>query len=62
MRLTIHRGTKEIGGSCIELETQSTRLFLDIGLPLVDREGNPLDSRHCKDLDIAQLSERKMWR
>lgn len=60
MRLTIHRGTKEIGGSCIELETQSTRLFLDIGLPLVDREGNPLDSRHCKDLDIAQLRERQI--
>lgn len=43
MRLTIHRGTKEIGGSCVELKTHDTRLFLDIGLPLVDREGNRLD-------------------
>jgi ribonuclease J len=42
MTLTIHRGTHEIGGSCIELVTASSRLFLDFGLPLVDREGNPL--------------------
>lgn len=42
MTLTIHRGTHEIGGSCIELTTSTTRIFLDFGLPLVDRQGNPL--------------------
>ena len=34
MRLRIHRGTKEIGGTCIEVEAQSKRLALDVGLPL----------------------------
>lgn len=42
MTLTIHRGTHEIGGSCIEITTASTRIFLDFGLPLVDRQGKPL--------------------
>jgi ribonuclease J len=34
MRACIHRGTKEIGGTCIELEAKGSRLVLDIGLPL----------------------------
>lgn len=45
MRLTIHRGTKEIGGSCVELTTATTRLILDLGLPLVDANREPFDSR-----------------
>jgi ribonuclease J len=45
MQLTIHRGTKEIGGSCIEVRTASTRLVLDLGLPLVDGNREPFDSR-----------------
>ena len=34
MRLRIHRGTKEIGGTCIEVEAQGKRIVLDAGLPL----------------------------
>ncbi len=34
MRLRIHRGTQEIGGTCIEAEAQGKRLVLDVGLPL----------------------------
>ena len=34
MRVRIHRGTKEIGGSCIEVEADSKRIILDLGLPL----------------------------
>lgn len=45
MRLTIHRGTKEIGGSCVEVATASSRLVLDLGLPLVDGNREPFDSR-----------------
>jgi len=45
MKLTIHRGTKEIGGSCVELTTATTRLVLDLGLPLVDANREPFDSR-----------------
>ena len=34
MILTIHRGTNEIGGSCVEIATASCRVLIDIGLPL----------------------------
>lgn len=34
MKIRIHRGTKEIGGTCIEMEAQGKRIVLDVGLPL----------------------------
>jgi len=34
MRACIHRGTKEIGGTCIEIEAQGKRIVLDVGVPL----------------------------
>ena len=34
MRLRIHRGAQEIGGTCIEVEAAGKRVVLDIGLPL----------------------------
>jgi len=34
MKVCIRRGAKQIGGTCIEIESQGKRLVLDIGLPL----------------------------
>ena len=34
MRACIHRGTKEIGGTCVEIESQGRRVVLDVGQPL----------------------------
>jgi ribonuclease J len=34
MRICIHRGTKEIGGTCVEIKSQGKRIVLDVGLPL----------------------------
>lgn len=39
MRIRIHRGTEEIGGTCIEVESQGKRLALDVGLPLDAPDG-----------------------
>lgn len=44
MLITIHRGTKEIGGNCVEVRSRETRLILDVGLPLVDANRDPFDS------------------
>ena len=30
----IHRGTQQIGGTCVELEADGARILLDLGLPL----------------------------
>jgi len=43
MKFKIHRGTKEIGGSCIEVWTESTRILLDFGMPLVEKNGKEFD-------------------
>ncbi len=34
MELTIFRGTNEIGGSCIELKQDNTKILFDFGIPL----------------------------
>ena len=34
MRVCIHRGTKEIGGNCIEIENAGKHILLDLGMPL----------------------------
>ena len=34
LRVCIHRGAHQIGGTCIELESQGKRLVLDVGVPL----------------------------
>lgn len=34
MKLCIHHGAKEIGGSCVEIEADGKRILLDLGLPL----------------------------
>lgn len=34
MQVIIHRGAHEIGGTCIELATNRSRILLDLGLPL----------------------------
>jgi len=34
LKITIHRGSNEIGGTCIELATPKTRILLDLGAPL----------------------------
>lgn len=40
MKLIVHRGTEEIGGTCIEVFTDRTRIVLDAGLPLPPLEGD----------------------
>src|SRR3712207_3740506 len=44
MRFRIHRGTREIGGTCVEVEAAGERILLDLGLPLdaSDLESTPL--------------------
>jgi ribonuclease J len=41
MRLKIHRGSHEIGGSCVELEAHEQSILLDLGLPLGITDADP---------------------
>ena len=42
MKLVIHKGAREIGGTCIELAAGNTTLLLDCGLPL-SKDSQPID-------------------
>ena len=55
MRLIIHRGTKEIGGSCVELDTGTTRVIIDLGMPLVDVNKEPFDSKTLEGKSTKEL-------
>ena len=47
MQICIHRGAKEIGGSCVEVISAGKRIVIDLGLPL-DAEKN--DKKYLPDI------------
>jgi len=55
MNFKIHRGTKEIGGSCVEVWTDTTRIVIDIGMPLVNPDMTPFDSRETENRSVDEL-------
>jgi ribonuclease J len=55
LKITIHRGTKEIGGSCIEVWTEKTRILLDFGMPLIEKDGKEFDFNKYKNLKVSEL-------
>ena len=44
MEITVHRGSKEVGGNCIEVRSGGTRIILDVGMPLFDEDRQALDT------------------
>jgi len=62
MKIIIHRGTHEIGGSCLELTSNSglTRLIIDIGLPLVNPDRSPFEWNKYKAYNTDQLLKEKI--
>jgi len=40
MKATIHRGTNEIGGSCVEVVSGTSRILIDAGMPLTGESGS----------------------
>ncbi len=60
MKLIIHRGTKEIGGSCVEISTANNRILIDFGMPLMDAAKQPLDSNVLKGKSISELKKEKI--
>lgn len=39
MKVRIHRGAEQVGGSCVELEAGGDRILLDLGMPLDAEDG-----------------------
>jgi ribonuclease J len=55
MHITIHRGTHEIGGNCVEIATDSSRIILDVGMPLFKSAGEPYDTGALKKKSKQEL-------
>jgi ribonuclease J len=60
MNLTIHRGTHEIGGSCVEVTSGSSRIIIDIGMPLVNSDGNKFILEDYDELSGEELVSKKV--
>lgn len=58
MKITIHRGSRQIGGSCVEVATETTRILVDVGAPLEDGT----ISREQKRINKEKATEEaKKW-
>jgi len=55
MNIKIHRGTQEIGGSCVEISTSKTRILVDFGMPLVEKNGSEFDFATYKTMSVSEL-------
>jgi len=58
MNFKIHRGTKEIGGSCVEIWTELTRLVVDFGMPLVNPDKTQFNSGEIKNTSAGVLIDK----
>lgn len=53
MEFTMYRGSKQVGGTCIEIKSGDSRILLDLGMPLNDKAG--------KDFLVDPLKGKKVW-
>lgn len=58
MQVTIFRGSKEVGGSCIEVRSSNTRIILDVGMPLFDENREPYDGFALGRMTTAELEAK----
>jgi ribonuclease J len=49
--ITVHRGSNEIGGNCVEIATAKSRLILDAGMPLSEMTNESTSRRRKPDRD-----------
>ena len=60
MKIIIHQGTHEIGGSCVEIESKKSRILIDIGMPLVKKNGDRFDFREYENMPGPELVKEKV--
>lgn len=60
MNLTIHRGTHEIGGSCVEITSGDSSIIIDIGMPLINSLGEKFSIEDYDKLSGDELISKKV--
>jgi len=49
--VTVHRGSNEIGGNCVEMASATSRLIVDVGMPLSEMTDDSTSRRRKPDRD-----------
>ena len=57
MQVCIHRGSHEIGGNCIEISTDRSRIILDVGMPLFNEDREPHDTAKLRRQSSDELRQ-----
>jgi len=60
MKIIIHRGTHEIGGSCVEVQSKKSRILIDIGMPLVKKNGDRFNFKEYENMPGPELVKEKV--
>jgi len=60
MNFKIHRGTQEIGGSCVEIWTNTTKIIVDMGMPLVASDGQEFNFKQYGKLTTKELVQKEI--
>ncbi len=51
-KIIIHRGTQTIGGNCVEIQSDSHRILIDVGTPLMQPGGGALNPKELESPSI----------
>ncbi|MGM0653387.1 MAG: MBL fold metallo-hydrolase [Bacillota bacterium] len=60
MLITMHRGSQEIGGSCVELQSNDDRIIIDLGIPLINKNGIAFDLNKRNGLYGSELVDARV--
>jgi len=60
MKIIIYRGTHEIGGSCVEIQSKKSRILVDIGMPLVKKDGDRFNFKEHENRPGPELVKEKV--
>lgn len=55
MRIIIHQGAHEIGGNCVEIATDRSRIILDVGMPLFNEDRERRDTANLRHQPPEEL-------
>lgn len=58
MQITVHRGTKEVGGTCVEVTSGNSRIILDIGMPLFGEDRKALNTYELQKATTQELRDK----
>jgi len=58
MQITVHRGAKEVGGTCVELTSGDSRIVVDIGMPLFGNDRKTLNTYALQRASTQELREQ----